>query len=39
MSEGLFCKLIATFWCSDFIHVYIFNFHVGYQTSKKTVSH
>ena len=34
MSEGLFCKsLIATFWYSDFIHIYVFNFHIGYQTS------
>ena len=30
MSEGLFCKsLIATFWYSDFIHICVFNFHVG----------
>ena len=35
MSEGLFCKsLIATFWYSDFIRIYVFNFRVGYQTSK-----
>ena len=39
MSEGLCGKsLIDIFWYSDFIHICIFNFHVGYQTSKKTVS-
>ena len=35
MSEGLFCKsLITTFWYSDFTCIYVFNFCVGYQTSK-----
>ena len=39
MSEGVFCKsLIATFWYSDFIHMYVFNFHVGYHTLEDSIS-